>query len=153
MPGKGRKNHVFSNQIGILTDFSAVKNKVTSAMQKANMSIEDAKVINDFIDKDINVKLKIAQELEKQIAMYQGQATLGKIMDVVIHEIRKPLQWIKNQTNNLERAYTRYSKNKDENELARVLKFAKVTPAQLNIITALFKRLNSLATSKDRLCL
>lgn len=146
--GKGRKNFVFSKQIGILTDFSAVKNKVTSAMQKANMSTEDVKAINDFIDEDINEKLKIAQELEKQIAMYQGQATLGKIMDVVMHEVRKPLQWIKNQTNNLERAYTRYSKNNDENELARVLKIVKETPAQLNIIIALFKRLNSLATRK-----
>lgn len=146
--GKGRKNHVFSKQIGILTDFSAVKNKVTSAMQKANMSTEDVKALNDFIDEDIKEKLKIAQELEKQIAMYQGQATLGKIMDVVMHEVRKPLQWIKNQTNNLERAYKRYSKNNDASELERVLKIVEETPEQLDTITALFKRLNSLATRK-----
>jgi signal transduction histidine kinase len=146
--GKGRKNHVFSKQIGILTDFSAVKSKVASAMQKANLSTEDVKDVNDFIDNDIKEKLKIAQELEKQIAMYQGQATLGKIMDVVMHEVRKPLQWIKNQTNNLERAYNRYSKSNDTKELDRVMKIVEETPEQLKIITALFKRLNSLATRK-----
>lgn len=146
--GKGRKNHVFSKQIGILTDFSAVKSKVASAMQKANLSTEDVKDVNDFIDNDIKEKLKIAQELEKQIAMYQGQATLGKIMDVVMHEVRKPLQWIKNQTNNLERAYNRYSKSNDTKELDRVMKIIEETPEQLKIITALFKRLNSLATRK-----
>lgn len=146
--GKGRKNHVFSKQIGILTDFSAVKNKVTSAMQKANMSTEDVKDVNDFIDEDINGKIRIAQELEKQIAMYQGQATLGKIMDVVMHEIRKPLQWIKSQTGNLDRAYKRYSKNQDVNELKTVLRIVEEIPEQLNTITALFKRLNSLATRK-----
>ena len=146
--GKGRKNHVFSKQIGILTDFSAVKSKVTSAMQKANMSTEDVKDVNDFIDNDIKEKLKIAQELEKQIAMYQGQATLGKIMDVVMHEVRKPLQWIKNQTNNLERAYNRYSKSNDAKELDRILKIVEETPEQLKTISALFKRLNSLATRK-----
>lgn len=146
--GKGRKNHVFSKQIGILTNFSAVKSKVTSAMQKANMSTEDVKDVNDFIDNDIKEKLKIAQELEKQIAMYQGQATLGKIMDVVMHEVRKPLQWIKNQTNNLERAYNRYSKSNDAKELNRILKIVEETPEQLKTISALFKRLNSLATRK-----
>lgn len=146
--GKGRKNHVFSKQIGILTDFSAVKTKVSSAMQKANMSTEDVKEVNDFIDNDIKEKLKIAQELEKQIAMYQGQATLGKIMDVVMHEVRKPLQWIKNQTKNLERAYNRYSKTNDAKELNRILKIVEETPEQLKTITALFKRLNSLATRK-----
>lgn len=146
--GKGRKNHVFSSQMGVLTDFSAVKNKVISVMQKANVSSEKMDEVNDFIDKDINNKLKVAQELERQIAMYQGQATLGKIMDVVMHEVRKPLQWIKNQTNNLERAYKRYMKNGNSQDLNKVMKIVEETPEQLKTITALFNRLNSLATRK-----
>lgn len=146
--GKGRKNHVFSSQMGVLTDFSAVKNKVISVMQKANVSSEEMDEVNDFIDKDINNKLKVAQELERQIAMYQGQATLGKIMDVVMHEVRKPLHWIKNQTNNLERAYKRYMKDENPQDLNKVMKIVEETPAQLNTITDLFNRLNSLATRK-----
>lgn len=146
--GKGRKKHIFSRQIGTLTDFTAVKNKVLSVMDKANVSDEEVAEVNKFIDKDIEDKIKIAQELENQIAMYQGQATLGKIMDVVMHEVRKPLHWIKNQTNNLERAYVRYSKNNNERDLAKVMKIVKDTPEQLRIITALFNRLNSLATRK-----
>lgn len=146
--GKGRKNHVFSSQLGALTDFSAVKNKVFSVMQKANMSRQEMTEVNDFIDKDISEKLKVAQEIEKQIAMYQGQATLGKIMDVVMHEVRKPLQWIKTQTNNLERAYKRYMKDGNKQDLNKVMKIVEETPEQLKTITALFSRLNSLATRK-----
>lgn len=146
--GKGRKNHVFSSQMGVLTDFSAVKNKVISVMQKANVSSEEMDEVNNFIDKDINNKLKVAQELERQIAMYQGQATLGKIMDVVMHEVRKPLHWIKNQTNNLERAYKRYTKDSNVQDLNKVMKIVEETPKQLKTITDLFNRLNSLATRK-----
>ena len=146
--GKGRKSHVFSSQIGVLTDFSAVKNKVISIMQKANVSSEEMEEVNVFIDKDINNKLKVAQELERQIAMYQGQATLGKIMDVVMHEVRKPLFWIKNQTSNLERSYKRYAEDGNAKDFDKVMKIVKETPEQLKIITALFDRLNSLATRK-----
>lgn len=146
--GKGRKNHVFSSQMGILTDFSAVKNKVISVMQKANVSSEEMNELNDFIDKDINNKLKVAQELERQIAMYQGQATLGKIMDVVMHEVRKPLHWIKNQTNNMDRAYKRYMKDSNAQDLNKIMKIVEETPEQLKTITNLFNRLNSLATRK-----
>lgn len=146
--GKGRKNHVFSSQMGILTDFSAVKNKVISVMQKANVSSEEMNELNDFIDKDINNKIKVAQELERQIAMYQGQATLGKIMDVVMHEVRKPLHWIKNQTNNMDRAYKRYMKYSNAQDLNKIMKIVEETPKQLKTITDLFNRLNSLATRK-----
>lgn len=146
--GKGRKNHLFSSQIGILTDYSAVKNKVISVMQEANLSNQKVEEVNSFIDKDLDAKIKVAQELEKQIAMYQGQATLGKIMDVVMHEVRKPLAWMRNQTNNLERAYDRYLKDGNTQDLNKVLKIVEETPNQLEIITSLFKRLNSLATRK-----
>lgn len=144
--GKGRKNHLFSSQIGLLTDYSAVKNKVLSIMQEAKLSNQKVEEVNSFIDRDIEAKIKVAQELEKQIAMYQGQATLGKIMDVVMHEVRKPLSWIRNQTNNLDRAYNRYLKNGNSEDLTKVMKIVEETPEQLNTITALFKRLNSLAT-------
>lgn len=144
--GKGKKNHLFSSQFEILTNYSAIKNKVLTAMQDAKVNERKIQEVNSFIEKDIDTKIKIAQELENQIAMYQGQATLGKIMDVVMHEVRKPLAWIKNQSNNLERAYKRYLTTKDIYDINKVLKIIEETPNQLNIISELFKRLNTLAT-------
>lgn len=146
--GKGRKKHLFSNQLEILTDFSAIKTKVLAVMQSESVSIKRIEEVNKFIDADIDEKIKIAEELEQQIAMYQGQATLGKIMDVVMHEVRKPLSWIKNQTNNINKAYKRYSKDQNSQDLDKMMRLIGETPEQLNIITALFNRLNSLATRK-----
>lgn len=146
--GKGRKNHVFSNQIGVLTDFSNVKNKVISVMEKANLSSKTMNEVSEYIDKDINAKLRVAQDLENQIAMYQGQATLGKIMDVVMHEVRKPLQWLRNQTKNIDSAYRRYLRDENPQDLDKVIKILQKTPEQLNIISELFNRLNSFATRK-----
>lgn len=146
--GKGRKNHLFSGQLSILTDFSEVKNRVVTALEESNVSPQKVEEISVFIDKDINDKLRVAQEIEKQIAMYQGQATLGKIMDVVMHEGRKPLAWIKNQTSILNRAYARYLKTSDADALNKVLRIIEETPSQMNLISDLFARLNSLATRK-----
>lgn len=144
--GKGRKNHIFSSQIAALTNFSAVKNKVIFVMQKANVGNNEINEINDFIDKDIDQKMTVAQDLEKQIAMYQGQATLGKIMDVVMHEVRKPIQWLNNQTKNMHRAYNRYAKDNNPTDLNKVIAIIEESPEQLKIIKNLFDRLNSLAT-------
>ena len=146
--GKGRKHHVFSEQISSLTDFSAVKNKIIFTMQKAKVDIVEVKEVNDFIDKDIDKKIKIANELEKQIAMYQGQATLGKIMDVLMHEVRKPISWIRNQTKNLDKVYNRYTQDFNKRDLEKMIRIIKTTPEQLSIISNLFNRLNALATRK-----
>ena len=144
--GKGRKNHLFSAQIGVLSDFSDVKGKVLNVLQKANVSKEQISELDSLIDKEIHEKIQIAENLEKQIAMYQGQATLGKIMDVVMHEVRKPISWIKNQTTNLNRAYNRYLNDSKEEDLNTIVRLISEAPNQLKIITALFNRLNSLAT-------
>jgi signal transduction histidine kinase len=144
--GKGKKNHLFSTQFEVLTDYSAIKNKVISVMMDYNVSNRKVEEVNTFIEKDIDTKIKIAQELEKQIAMYQGQATLGKIMDVVMHEVRKPLSWIKNQSNNLESAYNRYLVTQNNQDINKVIKIIEETPNQLKIISNLFNRLNALST-------
>jgi len=146
--GKGRKNHIFSNQFEALTDFSVVKNKVISVMQKSNVNSEEITKVNKLIDEDIEEKINIAQGLEEQIAMYRGQATLGSIMGVVMHEVRKPLQWIRTQTKNMESAYNRYSKDGNSQDLEKVLRLAMKAPEQMKIITDLFNRLNPLATRK-----
>lgn len=47
-------------------------------MQEANLSSQKVEEVNSFIDRDIDAKIKVAQELKKQIAMYQGQEHWGK---------------------------------------------------------------------------
>ena len=131
-----------------MTDYSGIKNKVISVMQGANINDDKVEELNNFIDKDIDNKIKIAQELEKEIAMYQGQATLGKIMDVVMHEVRKPLAWMRNQTQNLKKVYNRYLTSGNIKDLDKIVRIIEETPNQLGIISDLFKSLNSLATRK-----
>lgn len=146
--GKGRKTHLFSSRFDILTDYSGIKNKVISVMQGANINDDKVEELNNFIEKDIDNKIKIAQELEKEIAMYQGQATLGKIMDVVMHEVRKPLAWMRNQTQNLKKVYNRYLTSGNIKDLDKIVRIIEETPNQLGIISDLFKSLNTLATRK-----
>lgn len=146
--GKGRKNHIFSSQISQLTNLSDITHKMVTVMKNANVSTKEIDDLSEFISIDIRKKEKIAHELENQIAMYQGQATLGKVTDVVMHEIRKPIQWINNQTKNLERAYKRYLRNQNDEDFRKILRIIRETPGQLEIISNLFTRIESLATRK-----
>lgn len=146
--GKGRKKYLFSDQISMLTDYSEVTSKVFSTIEGSNVSNEKIKELNTFIEKDINVKVKIAQDIERQIAMYQGQATLGKIMDVVMHEVKKPIGWLKNQTNTISKINSRYLISKNDADLQKIIKILEESPEHLNAISSLFSRLSTLATRK-----
>ena len=49
----------------------------------------------ELISQDAKEKNKVADEIRKVIAIYQGQATLGKIVNVILHESGQPLNCFK----------------------------------------------------------
>ena len=58
------------------------------------------------------LKKKIAEDIEKQIAVYQDQATLGNITSIILHEINKPLGIIRNDRKNLDVHFNKYKLNR-----------------------------------------
>jgi len=48
-----------------------------------------------IITQEEEEKNKIAEDIRQTVAIYQGQATLGKIINVVLHEGRRPLNYFK----------------------------------------------------------
>lgn len=143
--GKSRKHTLVSSKLNTLTDYLNVINKVTDALIGVNVSTVEK--VKEIIKVDFEEKSKIAMDLERQLAIYQGQATLGKIMDVVMHEVRKPIGWLKNQSSNVERMFKRFLQNgRREEDLEYMIDIISKTPEELNLISDLFKRLDCLAT-------
>ncbi len=144
--GKGRKKRVISSQMNLITDFEDVKRNIVNTLRKYDIPKDKIEEVRSIIEKDTRKKEKIAIEIENTIAIYQGQATLGKIMNIIMHEVRKPLGYIRNQTKNLNKAYDRYIESDSKEDLEKIIRIIEETENQVRLITELFKRLNPLAT-------
>jgi len=90
----------------------------------------------------------LKEEIEKTIAIYQGQATLGKIVNFILHEGRKPIQFFNSETKVIERYIRHYKATKDEDLLKDLDDSIEGFRLNSNLISDLFKRINPLAKQK-----
>lgn len=79
-----------------------MKKSVDNLLIKENVSNESVEAINKLINEEERKNNQAVEDIRNAIAVYQGQATLGKIINIVLHEGRKPLNYFKNQRDNLE---------------------------------------------------
>lgn len=113
--GKGRnKKEPINVQIDDLFDFGVFKNLLKDKVEE-EVDEQTYKDVLDFIDKQERTKTKLLEDIKRQIAVYQGQATLGRIVSVVLHEGRKPLQYFQDESRNLKDSFEIYelSNSKD----------------------------------------
>ena len=107
-----------------------------------------AEKIIELIDEDSINKNKVVEEIEQAIAIYQGQATLGKIVNVILHEGRQPLSYFRNQIPYLRRWYELFRKNKSRATFERLMSIAEGIAQNAEFFVHLFKRLDPLAAGK-----
>ncbi|WP_107926506.1 sensor histidine kinase [Lysinibacillus parviboronicapiens] len=90
-----------------LFDFSAFQDEVSKSIErkfdevskgksKGEATEEFFKVFNESLNEIKKEKEKEYEEIKQIIALYQGQATLGSITTVVLHEGRKHTSWFSN---------------------------------------------------------
>ena len=101
-----------------------------------------------IIDREEEEKNKVAEDLRQAVAIYQGQATLGKIINVILHEGRRPLNYFRNQIPNLRYWYKSYMKTRDSGEFKKILSIADGVSENAEIFVKLFSRLDPLAAGR-----
>ncbi len=145
---KEKESKKLSYKIDSLASFDEIKSEIKKQFKTANISSEVQTNLLEVIEKEEHKKTKIVEEINKKIAVYQGQATLGKIINVVLHEGRKPLNFFKNEIKNvvfwireLQEAYSEDTLNEIINIIS---KFATNSKALID----LFNRLDPLAAGK-----
>ena len=83
------------------------------------------------------------------IAIYQVEATLGKIVNVILHEGSKPLAYFHNQISNLEYWYKSFQKTGDPDEFEKIMRIAKGMVHNADVFVRLFRRLDPLAARRN----
>ncbi|MED0680264.1 sensor histidine kinase [Aneurinibacillus thermoaerophilus] len=145
-----------------LFDFSDfnddINNLLETSLTKIKESPEKVDEVTEEIKRNFNAQIAAMEtqkkneyeEIKSIIAIYQGQATLGKIISVVLHEGRKSLGWFSNQ---IPRTIKWIKKlGKDENIknalLDKIVDRLETTKKETESLTKLFNKLDPLTFTR-----
>jgi len=146
--GLGRNTRKLEEKINSLYNFSDLKEKINGELEIIGVDQRNKDKINKIIsDKETNNN-KVAQELKEAIAQYQGQATIGKIVNVILHEGRKPLGYFINITPIIESWKNSLKEKYDQEILEKVVDRLTVLNEQSDMFVRLFKKLDPLSSKK-----
>lgn len=128
--------------------FDELKRGIRTRLMQGGIDERTADEIIEIISQEEVEKNKIAEDIRKSVAIYQGQATLGKIINVILHEGRRPLNYFRNQIPNLTYWYESFHKTGDTEKLARIVPIAEGISENADVFVKLFGRLDPLAAAK-----
>lgn len=146
--GLGRSKRNINDKINGLYNFKDLQIKINKELDILGVEKKRREKINKLISAKEEKNNKIANELKQIIALYQGQATVGKIVNVILHEGRKPLAYFKNQIPLISEWNDELLNQFDTELLAKVINRLSVIKEQGEIFTNLFEKLDPLAAKK-----
>jgi signal transduction histidine kinase len=95
---KGGRARSIEEEINLLFDFDSTRKRISRGLDELSMSQTQRKnveeVVGEVLEKEKQKKTVYARKIRDTIAVYQGQATLGKITHVLLHEGRKHIKYI-----------------------------------------------------------
>ncbi|MCC6582242.1 MAG: sensor histidine kinase [Chitinophagales bacterium] len=154
----GRKPKNINQQIDEATNFDNLNNKITSMLTTAKVPDAVSNEVKKIIEQEAKEKSEQFEEIKKTIARYQGQVTLGKIMTVVFHEGRKPLNALKQHPKFITEwtkeffllfnGNTADKKEELEKLYGKILDRLNDNKQQAEIFINIFKKLEPLANNK-----
>ncbi len=131
-----------------LFTFDELKQGVRSKLISIGVDRQSAdEIINIITRKEKETNL-IVDDIRHTVAIYQGQATLGKSVNVILHEGRKPLNFFKNQIPNLEFWANELTTNFEQEILDELIPIAGGLGRNASVFVELFSRLDPLAARK-----
>jgi signal transduction histidine kinase len=146
--GLGREVAKLEKKILKLFEYEDLKKDVKKKLDAFGVKKEDQEIIIDLIEKKESENNKTVEELRNAIAVYQGQATLGKIVNVILHEGRSPLSVIKNETDTIMEWSKRLTEQHHIPLLERIAATLEKIGEHSKVFVDLFKRLDPLASKK-----
>ena len=146
--GLSRRSTGLERSLQRLASSVDVNRQVRSNLSNAGVSQIATEAVVEIIERDQQTKIRIAEDLRREIAIYQGQATLGKIVDVILHDGRQPLNYFRNQIPNLRFWYESFNKTKNRSHFERAMAIVTGIGENADRFVRLFRRLDALSTRR-----
>lgn len=135
-------------ELNRILSFDNLKQTVHKKLITGGMNEKSAEEVIELISKEEEEKSQTVEEIRQAIATYQGQATLGKIMNVVLHEGRRPLNYFRNEVPRIDRFIKKYKETNDFEHIEKIESIAHNTVSNAKTFSDLFLRLDPLAMGK-----
>jgi len=148
MVGLNRPVLKTASGIALVSSLDGIRKEIREELSKSGVDKKTTDGVMDIISRAEEEKSKVADEIRQAVAVYQGQATLGKIINVILHEGRQPLGCLKNEIPNLRYWYQAFQKTGDPENLGKLMPIAEGIGGNAEVFVKLFSRLDPLAASK-----
>lgn len=106
-------------------------------------------VLNKAIDKEIIKKKKEAKEIKEQLALYQGDATLGRVTHVILHEGRKHVKFISETAPRLNKWINRYLATHTDDLKTKIITRSNDMKNNSDRLAYLFKKIEPLSRTRQ----
>ena len=146
--GRGRKTVKVDEVVNQLTDFEPAISKIEDLLVGANVGRSRIDAVRSVLEDTQREKEELIGQIQETIAIYQGQATLGKIIMVLLHEGRKPIGYFKDMSPILREWIERLKIAPDDSLLSKLLTRLENVHLQADVLTKLFDRLEPLSVRK-----
>ena len=135
-------------ELGRLFSFDALKRNIRRQLTEDGCNQPTIDRIIEIVGQVEKDKGRDANEIRQALRVYQGQATLGKILNVIVHEGSQPLSYFRNQIPNLRYWRERFQETGDLGKLEKMLSIVDGIEENMEIFVKLFGRLDPLAAGK-----
>ncbi len=146
--GLSRPAAKIERELGSLFSSEDLKRDVQIRLSRSGVEQETAEDIIEIINRDEEEKNKVADDIRQAVAVYQGQATLGKIINVILHEGRRPLNFFRNEIPNLRYWHRAFMSTGNGDSLDKVVSIGDGIGDNAEVFVKLFGRLDPLAAAK-----
>lgn len=128
--------------------FDSLKNEIRKTLINNGINEHATSEVIALIDREEEGKAHAAEDIRRAVATYQGQATLGKIINVVLHEGRRPLNYFRNEVPRISRLRKKFTDTGIIKNIDDIMIITKGVESNSLILSDLFKRLDPLASGK-----
>ena len=146
--GLSRRTFKVERELERLYSFDALKRDVRTTLSEARVSEATASKVIEVIEADERERSKTMKRLRDTIAVYQGHATLGKIINVVLHEGRRPLSYFRNRFPLLRKQANRFMETREPALVQKIADTAAGISENTSDFVKLFGRLDPLAAQR-----
>lgn len=146
---RSRKRKSLSEEIKEAFEFKTVEERIFKEFDHYNIPREKAEELADVIRQATEDKKETIKEIEEKIAMYEGQATLGKIVMILLHEGRKPISYLNEQLPRISKWVTKFVVDPTD-EMARKIKDRMASSEEnIHILSRLFNKIEPLSVTRS----
>lgn len=146
--GRGRKTVRVDQVVDQLVNYDDAANKIQDLLLKAGVPTQKIEAVKKVLEETKEEKAELVEQIREAIAIYQGQATLGKIIMVLLHEGRKPIGYFRDVAGAIQNWLEEMKLLPTQALAAKISTGLESIHDEARILTGLFDRLEPLSVRK-----